>query len=124
MAEEASNLVQRMHEQEINRIREEAALPRTEATTYSPIDLPEAAAGNPVAEEWNLFRREVSRLIAEGARGRIALVKVGQPITLWDTTRDAVQAGRLLFGQELCLVQEIQPVLRPLHHGCNERCRD
>jgi hypothetical protein len=114
MVEEASNLVQQLHEQEINRIREEAGLSPTKAPTLSPIDLPEAAPGNPVAEEWKLFRREVSRLIAEGAQGRIALVKVGQPITLWDTTRDAVQAARLLFGQKLCLVQEIQPVLRTL----------
>ncbi len=120
MPDEGSNLVQRLHEQAINHLRKEAGLPPAQPQTPVRIDLPDAPLGSPVAAEWNLYRHEVGRLLAEGSRGRVALVKVGQPITVWDTTRDAVQASRLLYGQELCLVQEIQPVLRGLNHGSND----
>ena len=86
MPDEGSNLVQRLHEQAINHLRKEAGLPPAQPQTPVRIDLPDAPPGSPVAAEWNLYRHEVGRLLAEGSRGRVALVKVGQPITVWDTT--------------------------------------
>jgi hypothetical protein len=52
-------------------------------------------------------QESLARPLAEGQRGRFALVKAGRPLTVWDTLADAARAGRLLFGTEPCLVQEI-----------------
>jgi hypothetical protein len=123
MHEDTNDLVLRLHREEVERIRN-APLQQPECLALPAADLPEAETNSPVAEEWNLFRKEVSRLLSEGYRGRIALVKVGHPITVWDTLRDAAQAGRLLYGQGPCLVQEILPFLRPLRVGGNRPCPD
>ena len=53
-----------------------------------------------------------------------SLIKAGHPLTVWDTLADAARAGRLLFGTEPCLVQEIQPFLRSPRVGYNRPCRD
>jgi hypothetical protein len=87
-------------------------------------ELPDAEPGSPITEEWNLFRREVQQLLSQGFKGKYALVKAGKPITIWDTLRDAVQAGEILYGSEPSLVQEVLPYLRPLRVGFNRLCRD
>jgi hypothetical protein len=123
MTEHADDWVQRLHREEIERIRNEP-LPMLGGPAAPSNDLPEAAPDNPFAAEWNLFRHEVVRLLREGHQGRMALVKVGQPITIWDTPRDAVQASQLLYGPAPCLVQEIQLFLRPICMGYRRLCQD
>jgi hypothetical protein len=123
MTDDTNDWVFRLHREEVERIRgQPLGFPETPPPP-SP-DLPEGEPNSPFAKEWNLFRREVGRLIREGYQGRIALVKAGHPITVWDTLRDAAQAGQLLYGQGPCLVQEILPFLRPLRLGYNRLCRD
>jgi hypothetical protein len=112
--------VARLHREELERIRG-APLPPPEVP---PIDLPEAPADPAFVAEWKLFRQDVARLLMEGKRGRFALLKAGQPITVWATLGDAVQASRLLYGHEPCLVQEVQPSLRSFRVGYNRLCHD
>jgi hypothetical protein len=50
--------------------------------------------------EARTYRREVERLLAEGHAGRHALIKGDEVISVWDTQRDALQAGREKFGLE------------------------
>jgi hypothetical protein len=116
MSEHADDWLQRLHREEVERIRNEPPHLEEELAEPTP-DLPDAAPGSPFAAEWNLFCRLVVGLVHEGHRGRMALVKAGQPITIWDTPRDAVQASQLLYGPAPCLVQEIQPFLRPARAG-------
>jgi hypothetical protein len=120
MTDNPESLVARLHREEIERRRGTPAPP----PELPAIDLPEESADPALAAEWRLFRQEVARLLAEGQRGRFALVKAGHALTVWDTLADAARAGRLLFGTEPCLVQEIQPSLRPLRVGDNGPCRD
>jgi hypothetical protein len=120
MTDEQESLVSRLHREEVERIRGTPTRP----PELPAIDLPEEPADPTLAAEWQLFRQEVARLLAEGQRGRFALVKAGHPLTVWDTLADAARASRLLFGTEPCLVQEIQPSLRPLRVGYNRPCRD
>jgi hypothetical protein len=120
MNDDRESLVARLHRDELERLRG-TAMPAPE---LPPISLPEQAADPALAAEWQLFRREIARLLAEGQRGRFALVRSGHPVTVWDTLADAARAARLLFGTEPCLVQEIQPSLRPLRVGYNRPCRD
>jgi hypothetical protein len=120
MTDEQESLVARLHREEVERLRGQQ-LPPPELPA---ITLPEEPADPALAAEWQMFRREVARLLADGQRGRFALVKVGHSLTIWDTLADAARAGRLLFGTEPCLVQEIQPSLRALRVGYHRQCRD
>jgi hypothetical protein len=67
------------------------------------------AGGGPMALEREIatYRRELPRLLQEGQGGRWALIKGGDLVSIWDTQRDAIQAGRERFGLEPILVKHI-----------------
>src|SRR5437660_680225 len=113
MTKDSHESVERLHREALERIRGQSLPPHSLRPPPQHPALPEGEPDNPVAEEWAIFRREVDRLIREGGKGRFALIKAGQPITIWDTLHDAAQAGRLLHGQTPCLVQQILSYLRP-----------
>jgi hypothetical protein len=114
MSTEGRDLVERLHREAVEQINAGLPEPPTERPARRVEGLPDAEPGSPIAAEWDLFRREVEGLIAEGCQGRFALVKAGHPITAWDTLRDALQAAKLLYGQQMCLIQEIQRYLAPV----------
>lgn len=116
MPEPGRELAERLHREAVERVLAPSAV---------SVDacLPEGAPDSPVAPEWDLYRREVPRLLADGHRHRFALVKTGHPITVWDTLRDALQAARLLYGTAACLVQEILPYLRAQRRRERRPCR-
>ena len=60
---------------------------------------------------WNLFRSQVDELIRDGKRGKYALVRVGHPITVWDSLHDALQAVQLMSDEGKCMVQPVLPYL-------------
>jgi hypothetical protein len=86
-----------------------------------PQDIPDRPEGEPLAAEWAAYKREVAHLLAEGHQGRFALVRGDHVHSVWDTERDALQAGRSLFSQELFMVHQIQPVERPAKFGYYRR---
>ena len=104
MPQDDRDLIHELHRQEVEQLRQ---APPCDLPAPQPIDLPEAAPG----------------LLSEGARGKYALVKAGQPISVWDTLRDAVRAAELLYGPALALVQPIYPTLRPLSTRSYRACR-
>ena len=120
MSDKQENSVTRMHREMVEQLRGAPASPPEPPT----INLPEEPADPMLAAEWKMFREEVARLITEGQRGRFALIKAGHTLTVWDTLADAARASRLLFGTEPCLVQEIQPFLRPFQVEYRRPCRD
>jgi hypothetical protein len=77
--------------------------------------LPAARAGDPLAKEWDTYRREVAHMLAEGFEGKFALVKGEQVVAIhasWDAARED---GLRRFFPEAFLVQQIcveQPILR------------
>ena len=62
MSETARELVERLHREAVARIAPVPPAPPPEPLDRC-LDLPDAVPGCPVAEEWDLFRREVGRLI-------------------------------------------------------------
>ena len=60
--------------------------------------------------ELGAYRKELPRLLAEGQAGRFALLKKDRLLSVWDTQRDALQAGRELFGLEAIAVKKIDPL--------------
>jgi hypothetical protein len=59
--------------------------------------------------EIETYQRELPRLLQEGEGGRWALIKGDEVVDVWDTQRDAIQAGRARFGLEPTLVKHIDP---------------
>ncbi len=116
MEDDGRELCLRMHREELARIRAEGP-----GQSPDPTDriakLPPLPPGSPIKDEWDLFRSELPWLLSQGNRGRFALVKIGHPITTWDTLRDALQAARLIYGKEPFFFQEIQPYLKPIRLG-------
>src|SRR4051812_1875478 len=100
MSEEANDMVRRLHREQIERIRGATGVAPRETFLPPEMDLPEGSPDDPLYAEWSAYRKAVVRLLGEGQRGKFALVKDGHAITVWDTLRDAVQAGRLLHGEQ------------------------
>ena len=123
MNEDGYDLVRRLHEEELERMRQESSSPRPPMDQVEEVNLPPAEPGSPIAAEWEIFRQGVAQLIRNGYRGKFALVKVGAPITVWDSLGDAAQAAQLLYGEAPSLVQQILPYLRPLSMGAYRPCR-
>ena len=84
--------------------------------------VPDPPLGEPFAEEWRTFKREVYRLMCAGNKGRFALVKGDLILSVWDTCDDAIQAGRERFAEEPFLVQEVQLYVKTIRSGYTCRC--
>jgi hypothetical protein len=63
---------------------------------------------SPLAVEWELYRREVCRLLAEGNEGKHVLIKGEQIIGLFDTHLEALDAGNKRFLGQSMLIHQIQ----------------
>jgi hypothetical protein len=78
---------------------------------------------SPIKAEWAIFRRELSRLLAEGHEGRWVLVK-GEEITgVFDTQAEALSTGQQRFGAVPVLIHQILRWYRPLRQGYLKRCQ-
>jgi hypothetical protein len=73
------------------------------APTIHYTELPEVTSGGPISREWNFYRREVGRLLAEGHEGRWVLIKGEEIVGIWGTKEEA-------RAEALCRYQ-LQPVL-------------
>ncbi len=69
-------------------------------------ELPESAPG-PIMAEWNLYRREVGRLLAEGHEGRWVLIKGEDIIGIWDTEEAADRVRLQNFQMRPVLLKQI-----------------
>jgi hypothetical protein len=71
-------------------------------------ELPPAAPGSQLAAEWETYRREVARLIAEGHEGKWVLIKQDDIIGIFPDQGTAVQEGYLQFQRDGFLIHKIQ----------------
>jgi hypothetical protein len=72
--------------------------------------------GSPIAVEWNTYRREAGRLLAEGHEGRFVLIKGEEIVGIWDNHNEAMDEGYRRFLLTGFLVQQIrtwEPLLSP-----------
>jgi hypothetical protein len=84
--------------------------------------VPDPPAGAPFADEWKTFKREVYRLMCAGNKGRFALIKGSEVVSVWDTLTDATQAGRERFGEQPFFVQEVQLYVKSVRSGYLRVC--
>jgi hypothetical protein len=100
-----------------------APIPAQEAPTIPYMDLPDGSPASPIAREWNLYRREVGRLLTEGNENRWVLIKSDQIIGIWDTEEEARAVALHKFLMQPCLIQQVrshEPVvsMSPRFWGC------
>jgi hypothetical protein len=113
MNESPHELVARIHREALQRL---GPLPPTEPSTIHYTELPEAQPGSVLSQEWNTYRREVGRLLAEGHEGAHVLIRGEEIIGIWPTEEDArrVALERYLLQHVLIhRIREREPVLRP-----------
>jgi len=106
----ASALVDRVH-QEAVRCAVQNPRPQVDApggTHYT--QLPEARPGSALAEEWNTYRREVGRLLAEGHAGCHVLVKDNEIVGIYATEREAYAVALQRWPGQAYFVHPIRPV--------------
>ena len=70
--------------------------------------LPAARADSPLRQEWDFYRGQAGRLLAEGHGGRHVLIKGEQIIGLWETHDEAMLAGYQRFAGQPFLVHQVQ----------------
>ena len=92
-----------------------ATRPPVWPTTIHWTELPEDKAEGGNSTEWNFYRREVGRLLAEGHEGRWVLIKGEQIIGIWDTREEALRELNERYLMQAALVHQIltrEPVFR------------
>jgi hypothetical protein len=69
--------------------------------------LPDSQPGSQLAQEWDVYRREVGRLLAEGHEGRWVLIKGPDVIGLYDTYDEGREEAIRRFGMAASMTQQI-----------------
>jgi hypothetical protein len=78
-------------------------------------ELGPSPAGSPISQEWDFYRREAARLLAEGHEGKWVLIKGEEVLGFFDTRRQASDEGHKRFLLQGFLVHQIktrEPVSR------------
>jgi hypothetical protein len=117
MEETVEDLVRRLHREEVERVRREGpTIQRPAERSAIPYDdLPPASPDSLLAAEWNAYRKEVGRLLAEGRQGQFVLIKGERIVGLYPTERNALDLGYRMFPGQAFLVHQVQsrePLLR------------
>jgi hypothetical protein len=121
--ERGNALVDSVHREAVDGQRQQPT-PAAEPLSISYTELPAAKPGSPLYREWETYRREAARLLAEGNAGRHILIKGTQIIGIWNTHDEAATAGYLRFLGRPFLVHEIQERERVLWCVTERRCRN
>jgi hypothetical protein len=108
-------LIEKIHQQAVEPYHP-APLPLpVEPPTVPCTELPEAKPDSPLYREWNYYRREVGRLLAEGHEGQFVLIKGEAIIGIWDTHAEAKAAALQNYLMQPCLIHQVrshEPLLR------------
>ncbi len=119
MNEDGHDLVARIHREFAERYPPPPLLP---PATIHYTELPPSKPGDTLAEEWETYRREVGRLLAEGNEGRYILIKGREIIGLWDREEDALATGYQRYLLQSFLVHQVQERERLLRVRYSPRC--
>jgi hypothetical protein len=116
MQEVSEDLARRLHEKENEQLRQggpSCSFPPRDVPTIPYTALAEAPPDSPIAVEWNFYRRQVGRLLAEGNHGKWVLIKGERIVGIWDTFAEASEAESSLV-QPVVIKQilEREPLLR------------
>jgi hypothetical protein len=115
MKDDELERLERLHLEEALRIGKQPPVPPLPRPTIHYTELPEDTSNQPSAKEWNFYRREVGRLLAEGHEGRWVLIKCEAIIGIWDSRDEAKAVALERYLMQPVLIHEVltrEPVLR------------
>jgi hypothetical protein len=98
-------LVEQVHRQAMEQAQ---PLPPYEPPTVDYTELPAAQPNSQLCQEWDFYRREVGRLLAEGQEGRFLLIKGEKIVGIWDTQEEAEAVAFHKYPLEPCLIHQVQ----------------
>src|SRR5438128_11386560 len=100
---------------EMDQLHKDPPPPLPDRPTIHYTELPEDTSDSPIAGDWNLYRREVGRLLAEGHEKRWVLIKGEVIIGIWDTEEEARAVALHKYLMQPCLIQRVrsrEPIVR------------
>ncbi len=112
---EMAELIARLHREEIERLPHQPLPPTPERPTIHYTELPEDKSGDSPARDWNFYRREIARLLAQGHEGKWVLIKNEKIIGMWNTKEEADRVRLQDYLLQDVLIHEIrtrEPLLR------------
>jgi hypothetical protein len=112
MPEINAEQLRQLIEQERQFARDLPPLPPREPPTIHYTELAAAPPDSPIATEWNFYRRQVGRLLAEGHEGKWVLIKGEQIVGMWATFEEAIEVQRSLPPAVLKQILTREPLLR------------
>ena len=99
--------------------------PPPQRTSVHYSELKENRSSDPAAEGWNVYVREVGRLLAEGNEGKWVVIAEGRLIGVYDTKGegyDAIADGKFKWPSTLKQIRVREPLSPfPLRY---KRCRN
>jgi hypothetical protein len=108
MQESDEDIVVRLHREAAERARREGWVPPPPENRAIPYtDLPQARPDSPLFVEWDTYRREVARLLAEGREGQFVLIKGQQLVGLFASEQEALGQGYQTFPGQAFLVHQV-----------------
>jgi hypothetical protein len=115
MTGEERELIERLCGDEMQRLRTElpSAAPQPQTIPYT--ELPEDTSQGPGAAEWNHYRREVGRLLAQGHEGKWVLIKGEEVIGIWQSRNEAKAVALERYLMQPVLIRQVlsrEPLLR------------
>jgi hypothetical protein len=114
MNESGLDLDEKLLRNAVERFRNQPK-PPTERPTIHYSELPEDTSDSPIAGEWNYYRREAGRLLAEGYEGQWVLLKGEKIIGIWATQEEAYEVALQKYPMQPVLIHQVltrEPVLR------------
>jgi hypothetical protein len=79
-----------------------------EAPTLDITELPEAKPDSPLYQEWNYYRSQVERLLADGHEGQFVLIKGKQIIGIWNSREEAKAVALNKYLMQPCLIHQVR----------------
>jgi hypothetical protein len=118
MNDEGRELILRMVREEMERLRNEPPAPPPPPKPARPTSVPytelkEDHSNDPAAPGWNVYAREIGRLIAEGHEGKWVAIAEGRLIGVYATKSEADCAlivGKFTWPAALYQVRSQHPV--------------
>jgi hypothetical protein len=122
MSEDGRDVASRLQQAEREELREHPRPPRRSVRTVHYTELTPVRPGDRCEVEWEVYRREVGRLLAEGHAGKWLIIKGEDILGLWGTLEEAQQAER--SQQDRVFLKQVLE-REPIHRiGYNRQCRD
>jgi hypothetical protein len=95
--------------------RQRQPVPARPTQTIPCTELPDDSSDSRAAKNWNFYRREVARLLAEGQEGHWVLISDEKIAGIWPTEEEANRVRLHRFLMQDVLVHQIltrEPILR------------